>query len=69
MLPDSYLVASSKIVISRSAYRLLRMLRQRPDDYDVHAVASELQTSKSGVERALAELEEANIITITEEEL
>lgn len=45
------------------------MLRDRPEpEFDAARVAREAETSTAGVQRALAELEDAGLINIQEEE-
>ena len=57
------------VQVSQAAARIFKMLKERPDDYSIERVAYDAGTSKSGVERALLELEENRLITIREEEL
>lgn len=55
-------------IVTRVAARLLRLLSQRAGRYTVEEVAADVRVSKTAVRAALAELEEAGLIQIDEED-
>lgn len=61
-------MAADTPVVTGTAARLLRLLSQRAGHYTIEEIAADVRVSKSAVRAALAELEDAGLIQIDEED-